>query len=90
MPSPPDDADSGVGALSERELYELVHRATRDAVLDAVGTVLLAVLGLVLLGAGLSAVVGALDVAGLVAGVVATAGGLALLAWALDVVPSLR
>jgi len=65
MPSPDDaDQDSQPTTLSEADLYRIVHDATQDAILGAVGTILLAVVGVVMVLAGLSAVLGALDVVG--------------------------
>lgn len=86
MPSSSDD--DSVAALSEQELYHLVHRATRDAVLDAVGTVLLTGLGLVLVLAGGSAAIGALTIGAAVFGALLALAGAALALWALDLLPS--
>ncbi|WP_324663358.1 hypothetical protein [Haloarcula sediminis] len=88
MPSPDDESDSAP-ALSEAELYRIVHEATQDAILGAVGTILLAGVGVVLFLAGLSAIVGALNIVGTVLGVCFAALGLYLVASLLDGVPSL-
>lgn|GEM_PF-2151429 len=89
MPSPDDaDQDRESTALSEAELYRIVHDATQDAILGAVGTVLLAGVGVVLFLAGVSAVLGALDVGGTVLGVCFAALGLYLVVSLLDGVPS--
>ena len=89
MPSPPED-ETAVTDLSERELYQLIHRATRDAVLDAVGTVIIAGLGLILFVTGLSLGVGSLDVGGLVFGGLLVLAGVVLMLSPLDLFPSVR
>jgi len=90
MPSRPDDADSGVDALSERELYRIVHDATQDAILGVIGTVLWVGIGLVLALVGVQLAWGALSpVVALVGGVIAV-GGLAIVARNLGLVPPVR
>ena len=88
MPSPSDDGDSAVSDLSEQELYDLVHRATKDAVLGAFGTVLLVGVGVVLFLTGLSAAVGALGIGGVAVGAAVAVFGVVLVVWALDLLPS--
>ena len=88
MPSPDDtDSDRPTTELSEAELYRLVHDATQDAILGAIGTVLWVGIGLVLCFVGAQLVLGSLSVTMAVIGTGMVVLGLAIAAWSLDLVP---
>lgn len=53
----PDGGDVRVGDLTSEEFYELVHAAVTDALLGAVGTMLLVGLGFLLFWIGVAATV---------------------------------
>lgn len=92
-PGPEEDGSTPVEGLTEAELYVLIRKATEDAILGVIGTVLLVGIGFVLAYAGLSAALfGGLDgdpavaVGALALGVF----GLYVAAATLGVVPSVR
>ncbi|MBV0903595.1 hypothetical protein [Haloarcula salina] len=100
VPPPTDSGETNSSAastrsvsdLSERELYGLVRVAAEDAVLGAIGTLLLAGLGLILFLGGLS---GLLQISSPSPVAVAIAiafvvGGAYLFASSLGAIPSVR
>jgi uncharacterized membrane protein len=81
-----------VSELSERELYALVRAAAEDAVLGALGTLLLAGLGLVLFLSGVSGLFGLSSPSpvAIAIGVALVVGGAYLFASSLGVIPTVR
>ncbi|WP_424000480.1 hypothetical protein ACOZ4I_13775 [Haloarcula salina] len=81
-----------VSELSERELYGLVRVAAEDAVLGAIGTLLLAGLGLTLFLGGLSGLLQISDPSPVAMAIAAVfvVGGAYLFASSLGVIPSVR
>ncbi|WP_276270797.1 hypothetical protein [Haloarcula litorea] len=84
------EPDGGYAERTDAELYEIVRRAVEDAILGAVGTVLLVGVGVAVGGIGLSLLVGGLDLVRVAVGVVCLAFGAYLVAATLGVVPPAR
>lgn len=102
VPPPTDSGDTNspaaasssrsVSELSERELYGIVRVAAEDAVLGAIGTLLLAGLGLALFLGGLSGLLQISDPSPAAAAIAVAfvVGGAYLFASSLGVIPSVR
>jgi len=90
--SPSGPSNRSVSDLSERELYGLVRVAAEDAVLGAIGTLLLAGLGLVLFLGGLSGLfqISSPSPVAMAIAVAFVVGGAYLFASSLGVIPSVR
>jgi hypothetical protein len=90
MPSPDDSEPDYTTTLSESELYRIVHEATQDAILGAIGTVLWVGIGVVLFLVGLQLVWGSLSLGLAVVGAGLAVVGLAIAAQGLDLVAPIR
>ncbi|MBX0322081.1 hypothetical protein EGH21_03445 [Halomicroarcula sp. F13] len=94
VPSPSDADDTASESVpaqrSDAELYRIVRLATEDAILGAVGTLLLSGVGVVLFLVGGSAFLGADGFGAMVLAAVVALGGLYLTAATLGVIPPAR
>ncbi|GGO01245.1 MULTISPECIES: hypothetical protein [Haloarcula] len=94
VPSPSDADDSAAESApaqrSDAELYRIVRLATEDAILGAIGTVLLSGVGVVLFLVGVSAFFGADGFGAMGLSVAIALGGLYLTAATLGVIPPAR
>ncbi|NLV13600.1 hypothetical protein [Haloarcula argentinensis] len=94
--SPADDdpadtsTDGSVAALSEEELYAIVRIAAEDAVLGALGTLMLVGIGIVLIATGASALLANVTPATVLVSVVLIGFGVYLTTSSLGVIPPAR
>jgi len=86
----PRATDGRVAQLSEEELYAIVRVAAEDAVLGALGTLMLVGIGLVLIATGASALLTAVTPVTVLVSVVVIGFGTYLVASSFGVIPPAR
>ena len=86
----PPATDGTVAALSEEELYAIVRVAAEDAVLGALGTLMLVGIGIVLIATGVSALLADVTLISLLVSAVFIVFGGYLIASNLGVIPPAR
>jgi hypothetical protein len=86
----PRATDDSVAQLSEEELYAIVRVATEDAVLGALGTLMLVGIGIVLIATGASALLTSVTPTSVLVSVVFIGFGGYLAASSLRIIPPAR
>ncbi|EMA33593.1 hypothetical protein [Haloarcula japonica] len=86
----PPATDGSAAALSEEELYAIVRVAAEDAVLGALGTLMLVGIGIVLIATGASTLLADVTPVSLLVSVVFIGFGVYLTASSLGVIPPAR